>query len=826
MKPADMDVIRNKISPLLERGELALLLGAGFSVVNSGERGLLPNGDRLRDLILAEAGKRPGLRTSLKDAYLVGVRGILDFNGFLASCFTVSSAFRWQEQIFNYPWSRVYTTNIDNVLSVAHEQARRKGRLGGDFAFFNYSDPNLVSDTIGSIPVVAIHGMCDRLSDGFIFSSLEYAKATAKILDWHRDLAAKSLTGGLLVVGNQLEESDIDAYIASREIVYDPSERRYGNWIVMPNPDEIKAENYTAAGYTVIDATAQEFFDYLFSITKPKTVGEIVLETIPTVKAAANRAKAMTWFKGAFRPVITEIESARQEKGILRHFITGSDPEWFYIVNDAHASTVRDAVLTSKVADMLQANSSGLGIFHVTGPSGSGKTTSIRSILRNIVNTYQFCYEFDGSAGIDLDYFRDVVDGFTEKSVFVFYSASEYYYAVGYMSKHFSGKDRPYCLFILEDRTSDYRRNAAQLRVLSSPVVVDISDLERSDALAIAKKIEDSGHTFKNFSEYSLDRRASIILDKEKGYGGDLLSALFSLTTHENFEEKIYQDYNSVADPLATRVLDVVAIVNSLGFSVPISYVSGMLAESPADVEQRLHDDLAGVLVRKGEMIRCRHRIIASYYFDNCIAGHGSVEMMVDILSFLSRQFAVEDIRRHPLPYRIYKELISFEFLYDQYLPIKSRRDGAESVYHEAQSMFGRDGIFWLQFGRYYRKVGNFDSAIDCFRTGLEFYESFQTKHSLGVTLIEKYMDNECLDPSLYREGVQLLDSERIRRGAGDPYPTTALIDLLSKVVRANPGLLDARDKLKGCINYGLKYFSGDAYFADQVKRFVRGVDY
>jgi hypothetical protein len=39
----------------------------------------------------------------------------------------------------------------------------------------------------------------------------------------------------------------------------------------MPNPDPIKRENYTEAGYYVIDATAEEFFSAVFKYAATKS---------------------------------------------------------------------------------------------------------------------------------------------------------------------------------------------------------------------------------------------------------------------------------------------------------------------------------------------------------------------------------------------------------------------------------------------------------------------------------------------------------------------------------------------------------------------------
>ena len=264
MKQSDIEIISSDIAPAVNSGEISLLLGAGFSFTNKTVHGHLPSGEGLRDLILKECNRSPGPRTTLKDAYVLGGREIKNFNAFLSSCFTVDKPELWQSKMFQYAWNRIYTTNIDNVLNVAYESQSAHGRLGGDFKFFNYADQGVLSETIGSIPVVTIHGSCSRLEDGFIFSSLEYAKASARIYDWHRDLAANMLTGGLVVIGNQLEETDIDTYIAARISDYPSGKKKANNWIVMPDPDPIKAANYEANGFGVIDCTAEEFFETLF----------------------------------------------------------------------------------------------------------------------------------------------------------------------------------------------------------------------------------------------------------------------------------------------------------------------------------------------------------------------------------------------------------------------------------------------------------------------------------------------------------------------------------------------------------------------------------
>lgn len=826
MNEKDKNILRNQIAPLLARGELSLLLGAGFSIENislSGNK--LPGGEALKFDMLQKCGKTPGAKTSLKDAYHFAKSKLPNFEQYFASCFTVSDVFDWQWRIFNYVWSRIYTTNIDNVLNVSHAQAVKSGDPAGEFKFFNYLDEGLVSETIGAIPVVTIHGTCLDFKSGFVFSSLEYAKQTNRLLDWHNDLASRILAGGVIVIGNQLEESDFDSYIARRQDLYGVDGKAPKNWIVGPNPDEIKSENLREAGFEVIDATAEDLFTTIFTLVKAKSIGELVLETLPSAKKVVANRQAMTWFRGAFSLVFEQIEKAKKELGIIRHFITGADPEWYYIVNDVHAETQSGKFLTTTIANLLASNSKGIGILHVTGPSGSGKTTAIRNSLKQLSPSYNAIFEFNSEQSMEKNFLRSIVENISTKTVLVFYEASDFYYAIKEVGDRLKDRGNPYCLFILEDRSASYKKNKNQidLNTLSKPII-EFGNLQLQDAVNIAQKIEDAGLKFEKFSEYRIERRAAIILDKEKGFEGDLLSALFSLTTHENFERKLFEDYHSAQAGLPKKIIDLVAIVHSHGFRVPINYISGALGETMENVASCLGEQLAGVMVIPSgtSVVQCRHRIIASYYFKNFIQGKGDPNLLIGLLEFLSRQFTVDDIGLHPLAYRIYRELISFEFLYEKYFDRKSRKIDCEHLFHEAQSFYGKDGIFWLHFGRFYRKIGRLQQAIDCFRTGLEFYESFQTKHSLGLALVEKYLEDG--DSSFYDEGVKLLENERISRGAIDPYPTATLLALLVKVLKKNVLNRDALVRAKECFNFGMKHFRNDETFQAVAKNYLSQV--
>jgi hypothetical protein len=93
----------------------------------------------------------------------------------------------------------------------------------------------------------------------------------------------------------------------------------------------------------------------------------------------------------------------------------------------------------------------------------------------------------------------------------------------------------------------------------------------------------------------------------------------------------------------------------------------------------------------------------------------------------------------------------------------------------------------------------------------LDFFESYQTKHSLGLALIETYLEGGTTAD--YDEGIKLLEHERLSRGSSDSYPTATLLQLLTKILRKDKTNTDASQRAKECFNYGMKHFRNDDHF-------------
>lgn len=806
--------IRTTIAPLVQKGNISLLLGAGFTYHNESILGKFPDGNELRKLLLSKLGYPLTSNASLKDLYFLGQDKIPNFDEFLKSIFSAKSAFPWQIDIFKYEWHRIYSTNIDDVLDLALESARSKGFLRSDFKLINFPSPADFSNIYTGTPVVSIHGSINHLSDGFIFSETEYAINAILTRDWMNDVAGTISNGGVIVIGNRLDENDIEAALVRRNTVHNDVSIM-ANWIVMPSFDEVKRDIYTSRGYHPLECTAEEFFNVLLS--EVEKLNTAYGNTATPYYSASRHAKY--WFREAFEFIPDQIDNGKRENGIIKRFIMGNHPDWYYIANRAYADISNITELHASISNFIGQKEPELAFMHVIGPSCSGKTTAIRAVISQCTGVTPFIYEFNGKSGFDPELLIEIIKGIKGNSIFVFSSAYEYYYALPTICDRLDGRVSHRVLFILEDRSNDHRMNSRHLssaRKISR--TYEMKSISLSDASKIVGKLNDLGIVREGFSNLASEHQAKLIVNKEQGYGGDILATLLSVTKGDRFQDKIVDEYLEISgrSDFSKRIIDYTAICHNFDFPLPTSYLCGFMNENLSKIISHLGNELDGVIISRisNGRVCCRHRNIANYYFNECIKNKGDFDSIVAALKYLSKTFKVADISRHPLGYLIYKNLIQCDFLMDEYFPLdKNNSINVLSVYNEAQNFYGKDAMFWLQYGRAYLRGKHFDDAIECFNTGLSLYPSFQLRHSLGRAYLLRYLDTRGHDMDDLIEGVKLLETENTNRLGNDPYPLATMCDILIKI-RNSIGLSDIYNaKLKSGINQGMIDFRYDEYF-------------
>ena len=223
----------------LREGRVSLFLGAGAS---TGCRNLMGNEPPLSGMlmrVLADAMKLPlGKAETLRSVTTAARRRLgADFDEILRTNYTILKTSNEYSVLSQYPWSRIYTLNVDDGLEGALHSQKTDHRI------FYHKQPLFdIGRSTASTNVIKLSGSVDRLYDGIIFSEEEYASALNKV-SWYETVVADYLSGSTFVfIGTLLDEPLFHYHLTRLSAA---TERAPATaYLVVPELSEIAADNF------------------------------------------------------------------------------------------------------------------------------------------------------------------------------------------------------------------------------------------------------------------------------------------------------------------------------------------------------------------------------------------------------------------------------------------------------------------------------------------------------------------------------------------------------------------------------------------------------
>lgn len=809
--------IETKLAPLLQKGELALFLGAGVSIgaptINN--KGIPSSPDLIKRICLASGYSEEDAKSiDLQTAFAFGEKKIDNFDNFLLSNFKVTKAFQWQIDVFKNWWRAVFTTNIDDMTDRCVEQLKLSSKSYPNYTNYNYKERAPVIPLPINPPIAFLHGSINSLKDGFVFDRLSYADNTVFMSDWIRLAALNIAQGHCVLVGSRFKESDIEAAMRQRKVWDNDSEFNKPNWIALKSFSKVEKETYEMNGFFTIQAEAEEFFSFLCSCVKYLSPEKFIRRMIPHLDSRDNESTA--WFADNFEHVATQLEKAQNKRGVFSQLYQGDSPNWFYIVNNAPAKFPYFYKLVAEVNELSESKSKAK-VIALIGPLGSGKTTLAMQVMGELAKEHKSVYSFYGLNGIDIEKLWNSIKDSKGLVVLFFDSASEHFYAINQIaSRVFSRSTAAKVCFIIEERKLNFDRNKRHLLDVprDSMIVEKLPRLSAKEADILITKAADLGLKFEKLDGLKREEAIEKIIGFEKGYRGDLLATLYELSHRMSYKDKLNEEYYEIQPSLAMEVYQTISLVTAARLSIPITYLAETHELSPNKLIKLLKENLEGKILYNGlsTSISSRHHSIAEFHIKNLVSKEEAKVRIISLMKCLSTKFTIEDIRKHPISYRIYREILSFRFLTETLFK-KIDYSHIHEIYSTCQNMFSDDAIFWLQYGRFMVRDRNLDGALHCFRKGLGLYDSFQIRHALGQTLLKKYQRDGLKDKECFDEGFNLLMTEINIRGENDPYAYTALGHELIQILKRTPDDEELKSTLKDIINRGIKYFQDDDMF-------------
>ncbi|MGE5034958.1 MULTISPECIES: P-loop NTPase [Yersinia] len=806
------EIIINDILPLVEKGELALFLGAGTSIgTPSINRMTIPSTKQLIERICQTCGYEESeyINTDLQTAFGTGQDEIDNFENFLISNFMCERPLNWQLRIFRLWWRIIFTTNIDDVPEKCIEILKKDDKSYPDYHVFNYLDREPVFRIPTSPEVVKLHGCVNKAKEGFVFDSVSYADNTVKQSDWISRCALHITHGHCLFVGSKFKESDIEFSIRQRKN-WDKEGSNLTNWIVLNDFSLMEEKSYLRRGIKPIKCSAEELFNLIFDNAHYVSPTKFIKRKAPFLSNTDSNSKALAWFSENLESVRDMIQHWSSKTGPYTRFYFGDMPDWFYISHNVPAkfSSV-DNILQSTLS--FKNSNEKACLINIIGSVGSGKTTVALQALAIMSQTQNNVYNFMGINGIHIDHLWNVIKDVKGLVVIYIDSAANHFYAVNDIIQRALDNNTGCKLCIItEDRSVQFYRNYRHLYQIPSKITnkIIINTLSRNDAASLLSKSDSLGVIYEKLKDLTNEQKINKIISFDKGYNGDLLATLYDLSSGESYRKKLNDEYQEINTQEARSIYETISLVTACKLPLPLNYLSETENISISSVMKYLNEDLEGkVHIREhgNSMISttARHYTIAEFHLTKCFSKEKVKNTIIKLMRCMSKKFTIDDIKMHPISYRIYRSTLSYHFLSEQIFSKKEDYKYIHEIYSTCQSLYSHDGVFWLQYGRFLEKDSQVPEALHCFRRGLDLYDSFQTRHALGHLLLKKYRTEGMKDESEYMEGISWLEGE-IKSRATDSYSYTSLCSELTKIILIDPLNIHAIQTLQKYVSLAL----------------------
>lgn len=676
----------------LHEGKYNLLLGAGASYGCKGGDGVeLKDGATLSQQIAKDfdlklnSDEAKKLPLTYEEAESVNKAGLQNW---LRARFMGCTP-TWQKVIFRIQWERIWTFNIDDVLTNAFELDKDKN-IFLDVATFDWKQPvTPLEGTPNEQQVIYLHGRASDLGgplDGLVFSIPEYTQATRSAKQWHASFQTHYLEDPCIVCGASLvEEVDISEAIRSKNFSRAVG---YPSFIVSHSFDEGQKDRMRRFNLVPVVCPLGEFFSIVLRELN---------EYRRTADAVSSRLRPGTFsrFLAQFRRFDTKDTSTLAIEGT--DFYGGDEPTWKDILDDLDASFTT----TQKAAAILDRNTVRYAVL-LHGDDVSGKSVALlriaRQALRKGFKPFWFRHEDGISAEVVADYLS--VD---DKAILFVDDAANYLEAIGKTLQQAKTNGKPARIFLSlrSSRLRGFRidvadefRHEFRLDPLRPRDIVNLVQRRRR-----ASRL--GNHIGRSDSK--------IIKDLTEICKSELLECV----SHVEFSEPIQQRVRKIAlDALNAQsqreFVARVACVHRFGFSLPLRAAlasSGLQFGTFKDVLGE-HLMAHGILVRDYTGLRLRHRILSKYIWSDLFTKDERYQAMSSVVQALAPLVNPAVIRSKGIEHLILREVL------DQEQVSLSTGSLALSFYEEHEPDLGWSSRYWDQRALLESKIdGHFSKA-------------------------------------------------------------------------------------------------------------------
>ncbi len=756
----------------LKKGNVVLFAGAGFAVgARNSEHKEPPLGSQLAELLCAECGwPHSGDELSIVYDQAEKHLGTVALRHFLERHYKDCIPGEWHLLIPKICWSRIFTTNIDDVIERSYTRTPGQQALDSITCPNPFVMPDLFMERVSG---VHLHGSVLDSSKRPTFTLEDFARVAVTPNPWYQALMDDMQAKSVLFVGTRLTEPPFHYYLALRsERAPGGKDSRAKGFLVSPNITPVRRRQLLDQNIVPIAATAEEFF---MALSQSFTGGfpqrtEVLRALYPHQIDALEREDLKTP-RELLRQFDFIVPSNLPQPASGRSlFYLGAEPTWSDIHNnvDAHRD-IHDRFR----ATILEAGN-GLRCHILAGYAGSGKSAVLMRSAYDATIAGKSVYYFKGEQLLDPSPFLALAESLGDNEVYIFIdNATRHFRVVGGLVQE-TLKDKS-VVFVLADRSHNCIPKLPLLEV-ARPTVTEMPELTRTDTERILDKLHAYGFLGILREKPRQVQISAFLVRAHK----QLLVALREATSGKGFDAILASEYDELANDQARLAYVMASLVAMHGVpGVRRRYLLAALDGTDVERARILNDMLRDVVVPRGrdaDLLTPRHRVIGRFVAIEVAPLEVRIEAMRRLLIQLSSGISPDSIRRRSPEFLAYRGMINYDGMSETF---GHAYEVIRQMYEDVRPYYDSDFLFWLQYGRAELEQGNFDLAKNYLDQSLAIRaDSHQTLHYMGVLLLKRAYSlwpyGEAINDA--HQGERLLRGQIELRGDSDPYPYAALL--------------------------------------------------
>lgn len=617
-----------------------------------------------------------------------------------------------------YPWRRIYSINIDDAFDVAlKDSPQNVDRCDIHSSTKDFSAPYKV------VQFIKLHGSIDRLEEGIIFSSKDYARHFSRNHIWYERIPFDMRDYTFVFIGTKLDESIFLATIEDAKHRLGVSIRN--GYLVVPEITDIESEairnNFNAI---VIKWTIAEFCDWLRTNIPYLTYQDLAINSSHDMQELLKSvAIDPTLLSRKWLYSVAKIDDnfmnaiqALEPSGVERNFYRGFKPTWGDIKEEIPAITS----YTREIVEKFNARDSRLMI--VVGPAGSGKTTLLMQCAASLSKASDIPVYFVNKN----DEIEEVINGFNSihKTPFVLIvdKIGDWY---SLLEKKILDDSMGNCYVIASEKTNFWKK-INKNKKMESIATIPVEKMREGDVKEILGKVEKYGRWVR-LAKMNETQRINEFMERANR---QLLIALLEATSGIGFEKIIENDYKSISDESLQSLIAAVSLYTRHSAGIRSDVLFKALEYLGIDIIaiDEIMNGLSGILYKINERYYVRHSVYANHLLEKVIDKNLIKRSIVSVLKGYSGYKTPYYFSFEPSEYSIFKKLINHKFI--KYL-LKDE-DLSILIYKELEKQLESDGQFWLQYGLMLRDYGHHYDAYDKLSASLDVHEHLFTRHALG----------------------------------------------------------------------------------------------